>query len=235
MENLQVAILIVICIILVYFLYKWKYEHSYYNTSLISTCNNCEKYHVHNSHHDKKAAAKVLEEITRRNKILIDQLRNKYDDQHFMPGLDPNKNNRIDVVAETALKSEYIQERVSQLVRNYNPKLIYEISPMNKDGYTSYTEDKERLIFCLRKKEPNANGDHELHDINIIMFVVIHELSHMMNNSWGHGRDFWELFKFMLENAVEAEIYIPDNYALNPINYCGLNITYSPLFDKNLN
>jgi len=68
------------------------------------------------------------------------------------------------------------------------------------------------------------------------MFVVVHELAHMMNDLWGHSEqsNFWYLFKFLLLNAVEIDIYKPVNYAVKPIVYCGLKLTYNPLFDNNL-
>ena len=84
----------------------------------------------------------------------------------------------------------------------------------------------------MRKKE----GKNKLHDINTMMFVVIHELAHIMNNRWGHTKssNFWELFKFMLINGIEIGIYEPINYAIDPIVYCGLEITYNPIYDTNI-
>jgi hypothetical protein len=234
MLNLHAVLAVIIVLLLLYILYKARFQYGYYNTTLTAACHNCEKYNVHNAHSNKDEAAKLLKEITNRNNILIDHLKTKYVDQPFLPGLDPNKNNKIDVVANSSLKSEYVQERINQLVKHYNEDQIYEISPLNKDGFTSYTEDKKKLIFCLRKKEKNNKGEHDLHDINTIMFVVVHELSHMMNSTWGHGIDFWILFKFMLENAVDAGIYKPIDYRKNPIVYCGMKISYSPLYDTAL-
>ena len=44
------------------------------------------------------------------------------------------------------------------------------------------------------------------------MFVAIHELSHVMTKSIGHKQEFWDNFKFLLENAKEAKIHDPQNY-----------------------
>jgi hypothetical protein len=190
-----------------------------------------------------------MAELTRRNKILIEHLKQKYLNPKVADGIDPNKNNRIDIVGgselfnldehkinslKSAFEMEYIQDRIEQLVNNYDPNDIYEISPYNRENSTSFTEDKKILILCLRKKEKDKEGKNELHDINTIMFVVIHELSHMMNDVWGHKQDFWMLFKFMLLNSVEAGIYRPVDYSKAPILYCGLLLTYSPLFDPNV-
>lgn len=248
------GLVILLSIILIFLFYKYYYKHSYWNTVPVSTCNKCEKYNVHRSHEDKIEAANIIKEITNRNNKLIEHLKSKYLTSNFQPNMDNIKNNHIDVVTNSDIfpwtadsmfdpnktaqqlqqvtESEYLHERISQLIDYYNPKEIYEISPLNSSGVTSYTQNKKTLILCLRKKEKNTNNENELHDINTIMFVVIHELSHMMNNLWGHKMNFWVLFKFMLLNSVECGIYKPVNYAKSPIKYCGLLISYSPLFDN---
>lgn len=257
--NIKTIAAILIVLIIIYLFYVNYYQYTHYNTNAVQACSilepgtQCEQYNVHRSHSDQKQAADLLKEITRRDKILIEHLKNKYLNTHFNPSIDPNKNNHIDVIPNSEmfpeilpkngsaddknnigkfLESEYVQERVEQLINRYDAEQIYEISPLNKANLTSYTQDKKTLILCLRKKEKNAKGENELHDINTIMFVVIHELAHMMNDLWGHKMNFWILFKFMLKNSVECGIYTPVNYANKPINYCGLLLTYNPLYDN---
>lgn len=237
----------VIVIILLILFYHCYYKYSYFNTRSVIACpsGNCEAYNVHRHHEDQDQAARILAEVTSRNNTLMEHLRSKYMPT-YQPSFEHAKNNHIDVIGQSGIFSsessdlrsignnEYLQDRVSQLLSNYNSRDIHEISPRNTSGVTSYTQDKETLILCLRKKELNSKGENDLHDINTIMFVVIHELSHMMNNKWGHKPDFWILFKFMLENAVECGIYSPVDYSAKPIRYCGLLLTYNPLYDRNL-
>lgn len=237
--NLKMGIIIVISIVMIYLFYINYFKYSYHNTSSVESCvGKCEKYNVHNSYNDKKEAATILQDINKRNKTLIEHLKNKYLNNGFTPNMDSIKNNRIDVIPFTAEQltkldnNNYIQERVSQLITNYNSNEIFEISPLNSSGVTSYTQDKKTLILCLRKKELSSNGSNDLHDINTITFVVIHELAHMMNNLWGHKMNFWILFKFMLINSIECGIYTPVDYSKKPIVYCGLLISYNPLFDN---
>lgn len=236
--NYIIAFGVIILLLLGFYYYKY----SHWNNITIAPCHKCESYHVHQEHKDKKEAAEIMSEIVRRNNILIDHLKSKYIIQNFNPNLDNSKNGRIDIIPSSelqgigrnVLRTEYVQDRVEQLIKNYNPQKIYEISPKNISGITSYTQDKKTLIFCLRKKTKNKNGEHELHDINTLMFVNIHELTHMMNDLWGHQSDFWILFKFMLENAIECGIYKPVDYSKYPIDYCGLLISYNPLVDPRL-
>jgi hypothetical protein len=228
-------------------------KYSAYNTQSVAPCIDCETYQVHKAHvleaDGADAAAKILKEINKRNQTLIAFLEKKYMKTASVQ-LDPTKNNRIDVISGSELyesggsdvaellrnpiNREYIQERVVQLLQNYDSKQMYEISPKNTGNATSYTEDKKVLVLCLRQKQPNSDGQYPLHDINTLMFVVLHELSHMANKSWGHAVDFWVLFKFLLLNGVEADIYKPVDYHKHPINYCGLWLYYNPLFDNTL-
>ena len=94
--------------------------------------------------------------------------------------------------------------------------------------YTAYSENKgEKIAFCLNKTK---RGNDNLIDEHTLMFVAIHELSHVMTKSIGHKKEFWDNFKFLLENAKEAGIHEPVDYSKKPIEYCSLTISDSPLF-----
>ena len=117
-------------------------------------------------------------------------------------------------------------EDVQRLKKNFNPTRISETLPTSE--HTAYSENKgEKLAFCLNTtKEGN-----KLIDLNTLTFVAIHELSHVMTKSEGHKQVFWQNFKFLLENAKEANIYQPINYKKEPKEYCGMNITDNPYYD----
>ena len=119
------------------------------------------------------------------------------------------------------------RDNVKRLVENFNPKTIKETLPTSE--YTAYTENKgEKMAFCLNKKK---NNDDNLIDANTLMFVAIHEVAHIMTESIGHTEEFWNNFKFLLENAVELKIYTPVDYKNEPQGYCGMNITDNPYYD----
>jgi hypothetical protein len=119
-------------------------------------------------------------------------------------------------------------ERTIRLVKGFNPKKICETLPTSE--MTAYSENKgEKIAFCLNKSKDGP----KLIDINTLMFVALHELSHIMTSSIGHKRDFWENFKFLLENAKRANIYHPVDYKSNPQEYCGTQITDNPYYDLN--
>ena len=61
------------------------------------------------------------------------------------------------------------------------------------------------------------------------MFVALHELGHLMTKSIGHTEEFWKNFKFLLQEAIKIGIYTKDDFNKNPVEYCGTNITDTPL------
>lgn len=123
---------------------------------------------------------------------------------------------------------------VKRLLDGYNPDIIQENNPEGIKN-TSYVYNKgEEIAFCLREKK---TGQNKLHDNHILEFVVLHEISHIADLDMSedtHQAKFWEIFKFMLKNAKEAGLHEPINYKENPDNYCGLEIKYSPYYDKSV-
>ena len=128
----------------------------------------------------------------------------------------------------TFLSKEYPDKPcVVRLKNKYNPKRVIEISPLS--SHTAYSENKgEKLAFCLNK-EKNINS--EIIDENTLIFVGLHELSHIASESKGHNDEFWNNFKFLLDNAVKINIYKAINYKKNPVSYCGMKITDNPYYD----
>lgn len=117
-------------------------------------------------------------------------------------------------------------EEVQRLLQKFNPKKITETLPTSE--YTAYSENKgEKIAFCLEKNK----GQSKLIDLNTLTFVAIHELAHVMTKSEGHKQEFWQNFKFLLENAKDAGIYEPIDYKNEPQDYCGMKITDNPLYD----
>ena len=117
-------------------------------------------------------------------------------------------------------------ERVNRLVKNFKADKVYEILPTSK--FTAYSENKgEKLAFCLNTRK----GGNKLIDENTLMFVALHELSHVGTVSIGHTPDFWRNFKWILEKATEIKIYRPVDYRKKPMGYCGMTISDNPYYD----
>lgn len=115
---------------------------------------------------------------------------------------------------------------IARLNKNYkrNGESLSEAAVEN--GFTSFTIDKEYMHICLRTRDSSEN----LYDLNTLMYVVIHELAHMGNYDSrgnpieGHGLEFVEKFRFLLQQAVKLNIYTYQDYSKKPQEYCGITI-----------
>jgi hypothetical protein len=131
-------------------------------------------------------------------------------------------------LVEYVAKKHPEKENVKRLVAGFNPQRVVETLPTSE--YTAYSENKgEKLAFCLNTEK---KGDKDnLIDEHTLMFVAIHELSHIATKSIGHKTEFWENFKFLLENAKEAKIHEPADYKKKPKEYCSMKIRDNPYYD----
>jgi predicted metal-dependent hydrolase len=110
---------------------------------------------------------------------------------------------------------------IKQLHRNLNHdrSLIYENDPNSK--LTSFSVNKgEEIAFCLRSKKSGT-----LHELNLIMYVALHEMAHIACPEIGHGILFQKIFKFLTETAIKLKMYTLDNYQRKPVEYCGMMLS----------
>lgn len=126
------------------------------------------------------------------------------------------------------MKKNYPEDlRTKRLVDGFNPRRISETLPTSE--LTAYSENKgEKIAFCLNKDKYDVDN---LIDINTLTFVALHELTHILTVSIGHKQEFWENFKYILENAKKAGIYQPIDYKKSPKEYCGMTINDNPYYD----
>jgi hypothetical protein len=114
--------------------------------------------------------------------------------------------------------------RIKILIERFNGDRMCE-NDLDADS-TSYSENKgEKIVVCLRDKK----APYKLVDTNTVMFVVLHEMAHLMTTTIGHTPEFWTNFRQILQDAVGCGIYQPINYSHSPVSYCGMRITDSPL------
>lgn len=112
---------------------------------------------------------------------------------------------------------------INRLKRKYNPHTLVETEESSK--YTSYSLNKgEKIALCIREKHDPMTFEND----NTIIFVAIHELSHIMTESVGHEPEFWDNMGFLLKKAHEINIYEPIDYSKNNTEYCGMDITTTP-------
>ena len=112
-------------------------------------------------------------------------------------------------------------ERAIRLSTNYRENSLKE--GVDDPRYTSYSVNKgEEIVLCIRNKGI-------LMELNTMMFVVLHELSHLASESIGHTDEFWTNFRWILEEPINIGVYQHQEFNKKPIEYCGMSITSSPL------
>jgi hypothetical protein len=150
----------------------------------------------------------------------------------------PNKEEAVKRMAGicaslTKLRDYYASDKglasdppVARFLARYQPDSFVENDMSSSD--TSYSENKgQKIVVCLRDKTKPPS--YPLIDQNTVMFVMLHEMAHLMTETIGHTQEFWTNFKRMLHDAMKIGIYSSVNYAQKPTPYCGMTITDSPI------
>jgi hypothetical protein len=151
----------------------------------------------------KQVSADTLAEINKRIQILIQHLNYKYNG-------DPLKG------------------RIAKLLKEkYSPGILSEAA--NDRRYTTFTVDKKDMHICLRTRD----GKEKVYDINLLMYVILHELAHLINYDKngepiiGHGNEFMDIFRMLVSESMLVGIYQYTNYAERPVEYCGMYLSSS--------
>lgn len=157
--------------------------------------------------------SEYLKSNTNDKYYLVKDTKNKYNKVELIDKLF----NSLNILLEELKNSNYdfkdidieeIQEKIK------NSEILENIT----DSDTSYTVNKgEKIILCLADRE-NDN----LYSYNLLMYVLIHELAHILNTTYGHDDNFKKTFRFILEKAIELNLYTYEDYKNNPVNYCDL-------------
>lgn len=136
---------------------------------------------------------------------------------------------RLDSLVKKLEKNYKKDSRVKRLTKRFVSHHISEVPSNSK--LTSYSVNKgEKIVFCLRSRD----GKNTIVDINTIMFVALHELSHVMTISVGHTHEFWENFRFLLSHSIHWKLYEPVDFKSEPVPYCGTQITDTPLKESDI-
>lgn len=135
------------------------------------------------------------------------------------------RQNIIRISSEMYTSSKEQDKLFPYIKRLYDKAKNIEIIENNDDSmYTSYSVNKgEKIIFCLRSKKTG-----ELHDMNLIMYVVLHEISHVACPIYdNHGALFREIFSFITQFAIGIGLYSKIDFSHDIREYCGMDISSS--------
>lgn len=180
-------------------------------------------YKVHEDLDNPRLAAETMAELNSTAKTLIYHLNRTYID---------------DPMGVAKIKPQYretVINGIKSLTKNFKTANMEENIPARSGGDTSYVIDKgDVFAMCLRDPK-NDNKVESPSSKNELNFVLFHEMSHLADYAaYGHNTSFWNIFRFMLQEATIAGLYRPVNYKKSTAPYCGIVISYSPLFDLDL-
>jgi hypothetical protein len=232
----------IIIISLIIIIYKY-FEQSSYDVVMVQSSLNGKSYLVRNLP-DKQEAADLLAKMSLKliklveiikidgaDNIYLKYLKKEVDNEtsnnsskfkkDLIKGQEGGNSDNQDL--EKQIKNK-LADDIARLISNFNPDAFSETTPDAK--YTSYSVNKgEKIVFCLRDKK---DGE-ELVKENIMTFVAIHELAHLMTKSIGHEPEFWNSFKLLLKIAIDNGLYKNIDFNSTPKDYCGVKITDTPL------
>lgn len=152
----------------------------------------------------------------------------KLDDKEKAANILAETHDVLHEVCDILEESNPDDERVRILKERFKNTRLEEST--GNSSQTSFSINKgEKIVLCLRKKD----GTNELVNKNLLLFVALHEISHIMTKSIGHKKEFWDNFKFILKECQKRGIYKCIDFEINPKAYCGITVTSSPLSCKN--
>uniref|UniRef100_A0A6C0AD47 Uncharacterized protein n=1 Tax=viral metagenome TaxID=1070528 RepID=A0A6C0AD47_9ZZZZ len=127
-----------------------------------------------------------------------------------------------DYIKESDFEPDNMKYAVKQLKDKFTDRTIIAETPHDSSN-TSYTINKgEKISFCLRSKKTG-----NLHEFNKLMYVGLHEISHIACDEEGHTEKFWYIFENFAEKAIEFGLYKKIDFDNDPQEYCGMTITSS--------
>jgi hypothetical protein len=210
------TLIIIIVILLVILLnVTWKRCSDFFTMERVKSTVDFIEYPVISAYSDKAEAANIIGDINMFTINLIQELKKTYmTDKTSSP--DWQKGHLI----------------TKALIARFNSNSLQENEPDSKDN-TSYTTNKGEIIsLCLREK---LSGENKFHKPDIIRFVFLHEIAHVVTPEINHSPLFWENFKFLLDFCKSRDLYSSPDYSNdNIINYCGLDVNYTPSNDTSI-
>lgn len=163
------------------------------------------------------------------------------DNEHYLVRNLPDKVDAADRLARVRAKiltlRKYLEQThkekpfVKQLLDNFDCSASRFSESTPDAQYTSYSVNKgEKVYMCLRQRDDKE----ELVKENIVLFVALHEMSHVGTASIGHTPEFWNHFSWVLKQAEHVKIYEYTDFAAHPVEYCGVHITDSPTYKESV-
>ena len=115
-------------------------------------------------------------------------------------------------------------------VKKYILTIRYKVYPMSERKSLGFVKKEVPglinlnvdALFIIQGDNVSAKG-------SMLYDTILHEMAHLMTYSVGHTPEFWTNFRKLLHEGVQCGIYRAENYSKNPVKYCGMTISESPI------
>ena len=176
-------------------------------------------YYVYNHVNDKMIY--VVSDIDN-NKYLVRDINDKQNAANMLARIRERMLKLSSYLYENRDKYKNNKKYIEQLQSKIYDSVIIESG--NDTQYTSYSVNKgQQLVFCVRSRDLHRKD--KIHSLNLIMYVVLHEMAHVACPEYGHTPLFKEIFEFLTLRAIEQNLYVRTDFKLHPEEYCGIQIT----------
>lgn len=173
----------------------------------------------------------------KQSKYPLAYVKSSIDGQQYLVRNLPDKQEAADRLARVREKllriRKYLEQThmekpfVAQMIKNFDCSAERFTESTPDAQYTSYSVNKgEKIFMCLRQRDTKEQLVQE----NILVFVALHEMSHVGTSSVGHTPEFWNNFAWLIKQAEHIKIYEFTDFAAHPVEYCGVHITDSPTY-----
>jgi predicted metal-dependent hydrolase len=153
---------------------------------------------------------------------LVRDLIDKQKAANMLARLKKNMNKLTNYLYQNRSNYKEYNDYIEQLKKRIKDVVILEST--DDSMYTSYSVNKgEQIIYCLRSKKIK----NKIHDINLLMYVCLHEMAHVACPEYDHTPLFKKIFAFFTEVAINIGIYKKIEFVSDPVEYCGLIISES--------
>lgn len=181
-------------------------------------------YFFKNNYNDISNKTYIMSPVSNKS-YLVEEMEDKYDAANILGEVELRIKKLVDYFEQNIDKYPEYKPYLQQFLSRIDKINLQENSVYNK--HTSYTINKgDKVVLCLRSKK-----NIKLHDINLIMYVVLHELAHIACPEVDHTKLFTKIFIFFIEIGIMLNIYQYREYDIDPHEYCGISINENLLKD----
>ncbi len=120
------------------------------------------------------------------------------------------------------------KEVATRIYNNWNElkeKKKIGVTPPSTDTPGFVINKSDAMQICLTT---SPDKPHDLDELNLNTFVLIHEISHLGALEYEHGPEFMSVFKKMLRASLNLGIWKYVDYRKNPQMYCNYFVDATP-------